>query len=496
MERSNHIRSQALKWTALAFIFLFCYAAANKLLEFDTFRVQLGQSPLLAPYAHWVAIAVPFTEIAISLLLASPRLRHVGFLFSFGLMVMFTAYIIIILNYSAFVPCSCGGILSEMGWTEHLAFNSAFVLLALGAVVVDERAKITVGRRLLYSFAIALSGSATVIILFFLSEEEMHRNNGFLRRYPQHPVGDLKGIPLRYNSYYIAGFEKDRILLGNSTAPLHLLSVDTSLVKTKEIRIEIEDSKDYPFASVKVRVQPPDFYLGDGSIPIMYQGSTSNWKAKTLLREKNYFSLFEPLGNGNFAVRTNLQSNGQNVLAGITAGQKETMKIYGAALEAKVDGIFDTDGMLLYSQDLKKVIYVYYYRNSFVVAGDNFKSFYEGKTIDTITQVPMDFAYLKGNTEKKFARQPEKVNRYAATSGNYLFVKSDRLGRYETEEMSRQASIIDVYNLSKDSYEFSFYLYHYGGEEIQSFMVYGDILVGLTKKHLVATRLKKAYFNN
>lgn len=496
MERTNHIRRQALKWTAIAFIFLFCYAAANKLLEFDTFRVQLGQSPLLAPYAPWVAIAVPFTEVAISLLLISPRLRYIGFLFSFGLMVMFTAYIIIILNYSAFVPCSCGGILSKMGWTEHLAFNSAFVLLALAAVLVDERPKITPGRRLFHSLVIAATGCATVIILFFLSEEEIHRNNGFLRRYPQHPVGDLKGIPLKYNSYYIAGFEKDHILLGNSTAPLHLLSIDTSLVKTEEIRIEIEDSKDYPFASVKIRIQPPNFYLGDGSIPIVYQGSTSNWTAKTLLREKNYFSLFEPVGNGNFAVRTNLQSNGQNVLAGITAGQKETMKIYGTALEAKVYGIFDTDGILLYNQELKKVIYVYYYRNSFVVAGNNFKSFYQGKTIDTITQVPMNFAYLKGNTEKKFARQPEKVNRFAATSGNYLFVKSDRLGRYETEEMSRQASIIDVYDLSKDSYEFSFYLYHYDGEEIQSFMVYGDILVGLTKKHLVATRLKNSFFNN
>lgn len=496
MERSNHIRSQALKWTALAFIFLFCYAATNKLLEFDTFRVQLGQSPLLGTYAYWVVFAIPSIEILISILLALPKLRYIGFLFSFGLMVMFTAYITIILNYSAFVPCSCGGILSEMNWTQHLVFNIVFVLLALAAVLLNGQPEITISKRLLHSLGIAIIGSLTVIILFLLSEEEIHRNNGFIRRYPHHPVGDLKGIPLRYNSYYIAGFEKDRILLGNSTAPLHLLSVDTSLKKTKEIRIEIEDSKDYPFASVKVRVQPPDFYLGDGSIPIMYQGSTSNWKAKTLLREKNYFSLFEPLGNGNFAVRTNLQSNGQNVLAGITAGQKETMKIYGAALEAKLDGIFETDGMLLYNEDLKKVIYVYYYRNSFVVAGDNFKSFYEGKTIDTITQVPMDFAYLKRNTEKKFARQPEKVNRYAATSGNYLFVKSDRLGRYETEEMSRQASIIDVYDLSKRSYEFSFYLYHYGGEEIQSFMVYGDILVGLTKKHLVATRLKKSFFNN
>jgi hypothetical protein len=48
---------------------------------------------------------------------------------------MFTAYIIAITKFSDYIPCSCGGVLQEMGWGEHLVFNICFVLLALAAIL-------------------------------------------------------------------------------------------------------------------------------------------------------------------------------------------------------------------------------------------------------------------------------------------------------------------------------------------------------------------------
>lgn len=116
--------------TIYLFILLFVYAATNKLLDFENFRIQLGQSPLLSAFASWVSIAVPLSEFIIVLLLLVPTLRFFGLFAFYFLMVMFTAYIYIILNYSAFVPCSCGGILEKMIWSQHLVFNFCFVLLA------------------------------------------------------------------------------------------------------------------------------------------------------------------------------------------------------------------------------------------------------------------------------------------------------------------------------------------------------------------------------
>lgn len=113
------------------FILLFLYAAVSKLLEYEEFRVQLGQSPLLSAFADTVAIGVPAMEILTVLFLTIPSLKLMGLYSFYGLMVMFTTYIIIILNFTEFIPCSCGGVLESLGWTQHLIFNLVFILLAL-----------------------------------------------------------------------------------------------------------------------------------------------------------------------------------------------------------------------------------------------------------------------------------------------------------------------------------------------------------------------------
>jgi hypothetical protein len=121
------------------FILLFTYAAVSKLMHVEKFRIQIGQSPLLTAFAGWVAWGIPVAELAVSISLAIPRWRLVGLYASFSLMVMFTAYIVAILQFSEYIPCSCGGILSSMGWTEHLVFNVAFILVALTGILTYPR---------------------------------------------------------------------------------------------------------------------------------------------------------------------------------------------------------------------------------------------------------------------------------------------------------------------------------------------------------------------
>ena len=121
------------------FILLFVYAAINKLTDYQKFVVQLGQSPLLMGLAPYVAVLVIGIELVIPILLSFAATRLAGFYVSFSLMVMFTAYIAIILNFSSFIPCSCGGILETLGWHEHLVFNTFFVLLALCGIILESK---------------------------------------------------------------------------------------------------------------------------------------------------------------------------------------------------------------------------------------------------------------------------------------------------------------------------------------------------------------------
>lgn len=124
------------------FIILFVYAAVNTLMNFDKFQVQIGQSPLLAGIDWFVKWLIPISEILISAALAIPKFRAIGLVVAFGLMVMFTAYIISILRFVEQIPCACGGMLQRLGWAEHLIFNVFFILLAVaGIVLIQEKTK-------------------------------------------------------------------------------------------------------------------------------------------------------------------------------------------------------------------------------------------------------------------------------------------------------------------------------------------------------------------
>ena len=129
---------------SILFILLFVYAAVNKLLDVHKFRVLIGQSPVLAPVAGLAAWFVPLSEIAVSVALAVPRWRYAGLLGAFSLMVMFTAYIVSILQFRDHIPCSCGGVLQILGWKEHLVFNVGFILLAAAGIMASARAQRTI----------------------------------------------------------------------------------------------------------------------------------------------------------------------------------------------------------------------------------------------------------------------------------------------------------------------------------------------------------------
>lgn len=136
MKPVQKYRAIAVEVICLLFILLFVYAAVSKLIDLDEFQVQIAQSPLLSAYANYAAWGVPGSELIISASLLFPKYRFLGLYASFSLMVMFTTYIIIILNFTSFIPCSCGGVLEKLGWTEHLVFNLGFILLAFIGLIL------------------------------------------------------------------------------------------------------------------------------------------------------------------------------------------------------------------------------------------------------------------------------------------------------------------------------------------------------------------------
>lgn len=353
-----------------------------------------------------------------------------------------------------------------------------------------KRKSVIINLSLCAVFSIAL-----VAVLFAFSEEIVHRNNSFLRRYPHHPVSKANVLDVGFNSYYIAGTAGDRIYLGNVSAPLHVLSLHKDLKDTVHIRINLKGSDSLNFRAVKIKIRDPYFYVSDGIVPIIYRGIIGEWKCTPFMYGSAYFSQIEPMNKNSFAIRARSSASNENELGKIIVADTTLVKLAPALLEKQIDGIFDTDGQLHYNEALEKLVYVYYYRNEFIVANPDLSLGYRGNTIDTVSRAKINVADIESHQQTILASQALVINGQSSTSGNYLFVNSDRLGKYEPEEMLEQAAIIDVYDLKKNTYEFSFYLYNYKGEKMNSFEVLDDLLVALIDDHVVTYGLKPGNFN-
>jgi hypothetical protein len=140
---SVKVKSLLVKIISTLLVILFTYAALSKLMDYSTFKYQLGRSPYVTGLAGFVAWALPVGELLIAIALVFSRTLLIGLYASFLTMLMFTGYIYAMLHYSYFVPCSCGGILSKMGWTTHLWFNTGFTVLALIGVLLHRKQEST-----------------------------------------------------------------------------------------------------------------------------------------------------------------------------------------------------------------------------------------------------------------------------------------------------------------------------------------------------------------
>ncbi|MES2060462.1 MAG: MauE/DoxX family redox-associated membrane protein [Bacteroidota bacterium] len=115
---------------------LFVYTSASKFLDNDKFVFQMRLAPvplmkIAAPVLGWLVPAVEFTlSIVLAVGMFVPSIKIKALKASAFLLVAFEIYIIIMLLSGSHLPCTCGGIISTMGWKQHLFFNAFFILAA------------------------------------------------------------------------------------------------------------------------------------------------------------------------------------------------------------------------------------------------------------------------------------------------------------------------------------------------------------------------------
>lgn len=469
------------------FVLLFIYAGMSKMLDFENFQFQLVQSPIVSAYAGYISYAVIITELLVATLLIISGTRLFALYASMAIMISFTMYIYLILNFSEFVPCSCGGILEKMGWKEHLIFNIFCVIVALCSITVYERERknhiFKYGIRII--LVLTVSGTS-VVFLYNESEYIIKKENNFTRKFLPHSIDYPETVDLKTNSFYFAGAKNDSLFLGNSTAPL-LLGKILPAFKTLQLDTLSINDKTLAFSSVNLQVNYPYYSFTDGKVPVIFEGHFPDKLARLVTINELFFSQILMSSPKNYLFRSHLTKKDENVIGKLQLGDKTSINFNGKILEKQIDGIFDTDGMLIKDPVTQENIYTYYYRNEYRRIDNHLKFLGNGRTIDSTFRAQIEIA-INAKGEKKMRKPPLKVNVLQVAYGGLLFNMSNLKGRQESGDLWKSAKIIDVYNYRDNSYLYSFPIYNRKNNKVRDILVTDHHLYALIGNDIIKYR--------
>jgi putative oxidoreductase len=123
---------------------LFVYTGSIKLISFDRFRIELSGQVLPAWTKPVLLYTLPVFELVLAggLLFKSTRLAALWT--SFGLIILFTIYTILVLSDAlSKTPCPCGGLIGRLSWKGHLVFNLVYLAVNAGAIILCMHANRT-----------------------------------------------------------------------------------------------------------------------------------------------------------------------------------------------------------------------------------------------------------------------------------------------------------------------------------------------------------------
>lgn len=135
------ILRQLTEFITAGFVLLFIYTAIEKLRDPHLFQSMMARSPLLYRYDYLLAYIVPILELVLVILLVIPRTRKIALIASIMMIAIFTGYIAFMILFTPELPCTCGGVISELTWRAHLLFNGGFIAMGFVALVINKEIK-------------------------------------------------------------------------------------------------------------------------------------------------------------------------------------------------------------------------------------------------------------------------------------------------------------------------------------------------------------------
>ncbi|MFC0261398.1 MauE/DoxX family redox-associated membrane protein [Fontibacter flavus] len=145
-DKNIGIRSDGIITTMLVLLsrailsLIFMYSAFSKVIDWNGTRSALHNQVFPGWMAETLLFTLPVVELVTAILLLGRRSFKNGFVASTLLMVCFTVYVGWVMS-GAFgrIPCTCGGLISELGWSEHLLLNLVLVVVSFLGLMLSNK---------------------------------------------------------------------------------------------------------------------------------------------------------------------------------------------------------------------------------------------------------------------------------------------------------------------------------------------------------------------
>jgi len=297
-------------------------------------------------------------------------------------------------------------------------------------------------------------------------------------------------VDLKVNSFYFAGTGNKTIYLGNWTGPFHLIQARVPGLDTTSMDVSVKDLKipdDYRV--FRMSVDSPYFFLSHGTLPGIFKGSLNRLEAKPFVSNGSpFFVDAEPISPTRIALKSLMKGLKVNELA-VFEVDSPYFEFKPNVLEQQVDGIFCVDGTLQYDRELNRLVYLYAYRNEYIIMDTSLNVINRFHTIDPFAKANIKVANVKSQNYTTLASPPMKTNVQTWVSGNHLFVQSPLMAKNQEKVDFLQSTTIDVYDITKGKYLYTFYLKKYKDNYASMFAVLGDRLLAIYDHYLVEYHL-------
>lgn len=314
---------------------------------------------------------------------------------------------------------------------------------------------------------------AIIAGLMAISIGSIPGKGGFRRTYVSHTLQLRKTFAKPPHNGYIAGMINQHVVLASPVEPSRLMLLDTTSLDAQAVAIE----GSLPMAAFGVvsKVDSPFVFQMENLTPSILRCNVNDLSSTGISLPISSFTDLLPLSASTFISRKYDTSLKQDILCKVSEE-----KIYPERyiLQAMGDGRFSLDGMLLSDAKNNKVVYVYYYRNSFVILDTGLTALRAGKTIDTISVPRIQIAALHDDRSLNLAVPPPYVNKKACVNNGRLFILSAIPADNERRTLYRNA-VVDVYSLDTGMYAVSFYIPAVGGSVCTGFWISGSTVFAM-----------------